>query len=62
MKRTIGLVLLGLSFGSVGCETTRPNTAAGAGIGTAIGAGTGGLIGRAGGDQKPPPLRTATPG
>jgi hypothetical protein len=52
MKRTIGLVLLGLSFGSVGCETTRPNTAAGAGIGTAIGAGTGLAIGAATGNPK----------
>jgi len=52
MKRVIGIVLAGIAVGAVGCETTHPNTAVGAGVGTAIGAGTGLAIGAATGNPK----------
>ncbi len=47
MKRVLVLALFGVSIGSVGCSTTSPNTATGAGVGAALGAGTGLAIGAA---------------
>lgn len=52
MKRVIGLSLFAVAFGSVGCSTTHPNTAAGTGIGAALGAGTGLAVGAATGNPK----------
>jgi hypothetical protein len=52
MKRVIGIFVAGVAIGAVGCETTHPNTAVGAGVGTAIGAGTGLAIGAATGNPK----------
>jgi hypothetical protein len=47
MTRILFGALVVAAFGAVGCETTHPNTAIGAGVGGALGAGTGAAIGAA---------------